>query len=368
MGTITRSIANNIVTGGKIDGTDGLNGAIPASNIDNNSLSSITALSPSLGTAITSVSSDPPAPAEGQLWYNSSSGTLKGYVYATVNAWAAGGNYPVAINGNAAAGTQNATVSWTGYGPIPYTTAANLYNGSAWTATGSVNRGMYYSIGAGTQTATIKFGGESTTASYDNYVETFNGSTWTTNPATLNNGRSFLSGCGTQTAALAVCGQIPPSGAGSNYTEKWNGTSWTSSGNYPASTYGVYAFGSQTASIASGGVPASTTSNSFNGTSWTSIPSLNTARYMHGGAGTATAGLVFGGIGSPGSVISATELYNGTSWTSNPTGLATARRNVGAAGSQTAGLFTCGDAGTANTASTEEWTGTTLQTKTITVS
>jgi len=320
------------------------------------------------GTAIQAVSSDPTYPEEGQIWYNSSSGTLKGYQLANVNAWAAGGNYPVTMNGNAAAGTQTAAVSWSGYGAIAYTTAANLYNGSAWTATGSVNRGMYYSIGAGTQTATIKFGGESASVSYDNFVETFNGSTWTTNPATLTNGRSFLAGCGTQTAALAVCGQIPPSGAGSNYTEKWNGTSWTSSGNYPISSYGVYAFGSQTAAIASGGVPASTTSNSFNGTSWTSIPSLNTGRHMHGGAGTATAGLVFGGIGSPGSVISATELYNGTSWTSNPTGLATARRNVGAAGSQTAALYVAGDAGTANTASTEEWTGQALQTKTITVS
>jgi len=321
------------------------------------------------GTAIQVLSSDPSNPIEGQIWYNSSSGTLKGYQLANVNAWAAGGNYPVATNGNAATGTQTAGLSWSGY-TTTYTPAANLYNGTAWTATGSVNRAMYYSIGAGNQTATIKFGGESTTASYDNYVETFNGSTWTANPATLNNGRSFLSGCGTQTAALAVGGQIPPSGAGSNYTEKWNGTSWTSSGNYPGSYYGMYAFGTQTAAIACGGNPGTTNANSFNGSTWTSVSSMNTARDMFGGAGVQTAGIIFGGRLAPtfASTTGATELYNGTSWTSNPTGLATARRNVGSCGSQSLALFACGDAGPAYTASTEEWTGQALLTKTITVS
>jgi hypothetical protein len=36
------------------------------------------------GTTIEVVSSDPANPETGQIWYNSSSGTLKGYVFATV--------------------------------------------------------------------------------------------------------------------------------------------------------------------------------------------------------------------------------------------------------------------------------------------
>ena len=38
MGIITRSIANNIVTGGKLDGTDGLLGVIPDTNFNNASI------------------------------------------------------------------------------------------------------------------------------------------------------------------------------------------------------------------------------------------------------------------------------------------------------------------------------------------
>jgi hypothetical protein len=45
------------------------------------------------GTTIEVVSTDPTNPELGQIWYNSSSGTLKGYLLATVNAWASGGIY-----------------------------------------------------------------------------------------------------------------------------------------------------------------------------------------------------------------------------------------------------------------------------------
>jgi hypothetical protein len=41
----------------------------------------------------------------------------------------------------------------------------------------------------------------------------------------LNTARHGLAGCGTQTAALAFGGYIPPVTAS---TELWNGTSWTS--------------------------------------------------------------------------------------------------------------------------------------------
>ena len=88
MGTITRGIANNVVTGGKLDGTDGLSGTVSASNIANASLTNITSVSPSLGFAVTSVASDPVSPTEGQIWYNTTSKTLKGYQFATVNSFA----------------------------------------------------------------------------------------------------------------------------------------------------------------------------------------------------------------------------------------------------------------------------------------
>jgi hypothetical protein len=55
-----------------------------------------------------------------------------------------------------------------------------------------------------------------------------------------------------------------------------------------------------------------------------------------GSAGTQTAGLAFGGD-LPGAT-GATEEYDGTSWTSNPTGLNTARRYIAGCGTQTAAL------------------------------
>jgi hypothetical protein len=66
-------------------------------------------------------------------------------------------------------------------------------------------------------------------------------------------------------------------------------------------------------------------------------------------------------------VTSSTELWNGTSWTSNPNGLATARNNLGGAGTQADGLGIGGQNPSA-VANTEEWTGQQLAVKTITVS
>jgi hypothetical protein len=63
----------------------------------------------------------------------------------------------------------------------------------------------------------------------------------------------------------------------------------------------------------------------------------------------------------------ATELYDGSTWTSNPTGLNTARNDLGGAGTQTAALAFGGTPPI--TAATEEWTGAgALVTKTITTS
>jgi hypothetical protein len=72
--------------------------------------------------------------------------------------------------------------------------------------------------GSGTQTAALSFG-----AGPANVTESWNGSSWTTLPATLNTARNYLAGCGTQTASLGFGGN-PVSAA----TESWNGSTWTS--------------------------------------------------------------------------------------------------------------------------------------------
>ena len=44
------------------------------------------------------VSSNPSNPKEGEVWYNSTLGQLKGYVLGT-GTWSSGGSYPAAYQG-----------------------------------------------------------------------------------------------------------------------------------------------------------------------------------------------------------------------------------------------------------------------------
>ena len=114
MGAITRGIANNVLGTGEIDATDGVNGVIPASNVNNTSFGSVTSL-PALAGTITTVAGDPPAPSEGQVWYNSVAGALKYYGFA--RAWASGGNLPTGTNQSGGAGITSASLLFGGSNP-----------------------------------------------------------------------------------------------------------------------------------------------------------------------------------------------------------------------------------------------------------
>jgi hypothetical protein len=75
--------------------------------------------------------------------------------------------------------------------------------------------------GAGIQTAALAFGGilHLTTGA----TEEYDGTSWTTSPASLNTARRSLAGAGTQTAALAFGGTTPVTAA----TEEWTGAAPT---------------------------------------------------------------------------------------------------------------------------------------------
>ena len=160
MGIITRSIANNIVTGGKLDGTDGLSGVISASNIADASITNVTAFSSSLGDAIESVATDPVSPSEGQLWYNTTIGVLKVYD-GTLAAWASGGNMTTARGYLAGAGTQTAGLAFSGVtGATTNSDSTEEYNGTSWSAGGSMTTARRRAAGCGsTQTTGLVFGG-----------------------------------------------------------------------------------------------------------------------------------------------------------------------------------------------------------------
>ena len=88
MGTITRGLANSITTGGKVVSTS-LSGNVAASNVNNESLDSVTSFSPSLGDFVETTSSDVAASptTKGQLFYNTTDGALRGIRLQTA-AWA----------------------------------------------------------------------------------------------------------------------------------------------------------------------------------------------------------------------------------------------------------------------------------------
>jgi hypothetical protein len=326
------------------------------------------------GTAIQVVSSDPANPETGQIWYNSSSGTLKGY--RLVGTWSSGGNMPIAKNAGAADGTS--TAAWTAGGsstPAGNTGIAqtDLYNGSTWTTSGNLNTSRTYVTGLGTQTAAvasggfIQPGGGPTRTMYTN-TENFNGSTWT-NSGALPTGIAQGAMCGVQTAGLRFGGSGPYGSPSVVTTLKYNGSTWTAANSM--NTAGVYErAGTQTAALASiNNDTSGTGTESWNGTSWTTGTSRNIAGAQMAGFGLQTSAYLAGGYSAgPGAPqFSTTEYWNGTVW-ANTGSLATGRRLAMGVGSQngTSGLVAGGTTPSPYINTTESYTG--LSTQTITVS
>jgi len=348
MGSITRTFANNITTSGKFDATD-LTGTLPASNIANASCTNITAV-PSL-VATTTVSSDPPSPDAGQMWYNTTTKQLKGYILGS-SSWATGGDMNSARAYNfATAGTQTAALNAGGNEPGGRSAKVESYNGSSWTEVADLNDSRYGNDGAGTQTAMITMGGNSPPITAN--TETWNGSSWT-EVANLNTARSRLACAGTLPATIAYGGGTPTVQA---VAETWNGSAWTEVGDLNTARNQLGGAGTSTAALGFGGNPGPTAATElWNGSAWTEVNDINTARIAGGSGGTSTSALWIGGEPKTGK----TEVWNGTSW-SEDTDLSTARQTLGGcAPSSASGLACGGDAPPGSPSyvvNTEEWTG-----------
>ena len=212
-------------------------------------------------------SSAPSNPIKGEVWYNTTTQTLKGY----------------------------------------------QSKGAAWASGGDLNVGLNAIKGAGTQTAALAAGGDGSPGPLGT-TQIYDGSSWTTSPDSIAPTRNSgaMSTAGTTTASYYAGGNNP--GGGQNTTEEFDGSTWSAGGNYPASIGGQGGAGTLTAGLAFGGSPSHVTaSNSYNGTSWTSTNALNTGRNFGAGCGTQTAALSAGGE-TP-SLTNASESFNGTSWT-----------------------------------------------------
>jgi hypothetical protein len=320
------------------------------------------------GQKVQYLASDPTDVQIGQVWYNSTSATLKVRNATTAGTWAAGGNMNTARSALGSAGTQTAALAFGGYATSPSGNMTESYDGTSWTTVpATLGTGRYNLNGFGTQTAAVAAGGNLPPSTGS--TEKYNGTTWTAS-GSLNTNRFAGGTFGTQTAGLLANGDVfPSSPRAGTQTESFNGTSWSSLNptNTGRPAVGSSKGASQTAGLIFGGNPLFSATESWNGTSWTTVNSLNTARRQLTGGGTQTAALAAGGQ-TP--VTGATELWNGTSWTTNPNSMGTARYQSGGGGNvQTAGIVFAGTAGPSQLSATEEFTGPgTAQTQTVTVS
>jgi hypothetical protein len=89
------------------------------------------------GKYVKNYSSDPTADAEGQVWYNTTSGTFKSVLASA--AWSSGSPLITARSALGGAGTQTAGLAFGGYtGGSNITAVTEEYNGSGWAAGGNV--------------------------------------------------------------------------------------------------------------------------------------------------------------------------------------------------------------------------------------
>jgi len=316
------------------------------------------------------VASDPPSPTEGDIWYNTTSNTVKGYVYGAA-AWATGGNYPTAVFALASAGTQTAGLGFGGYDyPAVSPASKSLtaeYDGSAWTSGGSLPAITDSNIGAGTQTAAINWGGFTVPrlgGSYRSTTNEYDGSSWSSG-GSLPQGYNDSQGYGIQTAAAFGGGGISTPGSTNSYLE-YDGSTWTSGNPLTDSRRQMGATGTQTAGlIVVGSTPGGNlnTVQEHDGTSWANVNNFPKTQSQNNAIGTQTAATSFFGEGYDNQTFD----YDGTSFSAS-TNVSTGRRLGGKAGDSSAGLGFCGYHGGNTGIATEELTGAAVAVKTLTSS
>ena len=318
-----------------------------------------------VGQKIKKVTSDPSNPIEGQMWYNSTSGTLKVRLTAP-GTWASSNTFPDSRRAGYSTGTQTASIYAGGYTSGTVDTTKS-YNGTSWSSGPTFYESKFLGGTAGTQTAAITFCGNGPAGANRNTAGAWNGSSWTSGP-TVPVGNQGNIGFGTSTAAVTCGGS-----ADYDFTGEWDGSSWTAVNNLNTDRYTSNGAGTLTAGLASGGQDspgtALSTSSSYDGTNWTAGSALTEAKRSMYGMNLASAGvsgaLLVGGRDSS-SVTTNCQIFDGTSYSN--TGVLGTGRDTNVSGNSTSGLASAGYNGSANVNNTEEFTGPFLDSKTVTTS
>ena len=263
-------------------------------------------------------SSDPSNLIAGEIWYNSTTKTLK--VAPQIASWSSGGNMSGSRSDAGCGGTQTAAFAAGGYAPAgpSFNNITEEYDGSSWTSGGNLGTARYNQSGSGTLTAGLLACGRqdgSTPRPVGGVVlvEEYDGSSWT-EAGDTSTGHGFAWMAGTQTASLIASGLSQPSPASPTVNaESYDGSSWTEGPNVNTARYGLQGFGTSTAMVVTGGTGGTALVEEYDGSSWTEVTNLPGARSNGSGSGSLTAGMVF--CGNPGSMTTVFT-YDGTNWAS----------------------------------------------------
>ena len=267
-----------------------------------------------IGKKIKKLSSDPSSGLDGQMWYNSTTGTLRGI--AITEAWVSGPAMSEPRATSAGGGTNTSAMTSGENGGNPSDAAlAESYNGTGWTSETNVPTALGYTNGTGSSSeAYVQAAGgyPSKTGSVFDY----DGSSWTSGTAVPGGSPGYIESgmCGPSADAL-FCG----GNNGATTTWERGSGSWTAGGAMANGVYAPTLVGTQTAAISMGGVtyPGGYRdfNQDYNGTAWTSLTVLPAVRGYSGGAGIQTLSMMIGG-NSPSSAVATCIEWDSSSWTS----------------------------------------------------
>ena len=254
------------------------------------------------GTHIKTVTSDPPAPLNGQMWYNSTTKIMKGFTSNPAGSWASGGALNTGgIIPNNGAGTLTAGLiggRLQEAGPSPGNKAnTEQYNGTSFSEVNDLNTARSAgAMGGLAYTSALWVGGQ--TPPLTGKTESWNGSSWT-EVNDLNNARRSNRGVGTSSQAFAMGGY---DGTNVAFCENWNGSSWTETTDQNDAGGGA-CFGAYSDALKSSGQ----TTELWNGSAWSSGSNASSPAGNRSGVGANTnAGFKSGGE-PPNSGLTITE-------------------------------------------------------------
>jgi hypothetical protein len=317
--------------------------------------------------AFTGIAPDAPAVGYsesivGDIYYNSGTGEFKAIKSggAPVGTWASGGNTNTGRRYLGGVGTKTAGLIFGGANPGNIANTEQ-YNGTAWTEVNDLNSAQIAMGTAGTSTSGMSALGATPP---NTRVEDWNGTSWSSNPHSLNSGRQFPGGDGpSNDSAIMVGGEPSPNGA---LTEIYNGSTWTEVNDLNSGRNQLAVVGTTTAALAVGGSPVVNDAESWDGTSWTEVADLSNGEPGLCASGDSALAIAF--AGAPG--FSATnEAWNGTSW-AEVGDLATGRNFAASSNNpgSTEAFIASGEAGPGYLTATEEWTAADFEIKTVTTS